>query len=150
MKYSLILLLFVFSQIHAQIGNENLSQGLTEQELTKAKEDYKQMMKTETWVNNHKLTKDFANKTNAVLLKSPTPPKDRESLIQLLEQNLGQTQFKSISEAKDYIAKMDESEAKMKAENKELFEMMSRATQTQRREIAKPFFELSMKERGLR
>lgn len=126
-----------FSQtpIHYEIKGK----GLSENELATACENFVKMIKTDTYTNNEKLTKEFAKKTGPVLLELPQDfISDRELFNSWLEKNITKTNFKSLTEAKFLVDKMVSSTEKLMLENAELYALINKATAEQIVKIRKP------------
>jgi 16S rRNA G527 N7-methylase RsmG len=73
--------------------------------------------------------------------------KNKSTALKLIENNLKKTKFKSVAEAEKDIDDMVLSTEKMENENKQLHQLLARATTEQRHQIFQPLFEKSRKER---
>ena len=65
----------------------------------------------------------------------------KTAFLKWLKSNIKNTQFKTTEEAEAYIDDMTSVSDKMIKENKELYDMISRATKEQIIKIRKPFFD---------
>jgi hypothetical protein len=135
------LFLFIFFCINlsfAQPETKLTRNGLTESELKIACDGYKKMMETETYLLHQNKTKEFAKKMNNTLTSAPIDITNKDFFYNWLEKNISKTSFKNINEAKVFIDDMVAITEKLTEENKELFNLIKRATPEQIREIRMP------------
>ena len=137
--------LFFFLNVYGQssdllINNNSYKQGLSYDELNTACKKYIEMMETETYQLYEEKTKTFAIKMNNTLINAPSNFWDKNAFLKWLKSNIKNTQFKTTEEAEAYIDDMTSVSDKMIKENKELYDMISRATKEQIIKIRKPFF----------
>ena len=98
-------------------------------------------METETYQLYEEKTKTLAIKMNNTLINAPSNFWDKNAFLKWLKSNIKNTQFNTTEEAEAYIDDMTSVSDKMIKENKELYDMISRATKEQIIKIRKPFFD---------
>jgi hypothetical protein len=143
MKYIIIIFSLLLSiSVNAQTSSaQNVEKELlTEQEVKIAKELYIKMMQTETYKLQRQNMTRFRQKLNGVNIypkniNPETLEEDSKMAKKKLEENIAKTKFGSFKEAIDLMEEGKALTAKMMDENKELFDLIKRASAEQIREI---------------
>lgn len=129
----------VYGQSTAHLPKpDSIKKGLSKIELKSACEKFKSMLTTETYKNYEGKTKFFAKKMGDLFLEAPANFYEKEVFIPWLKKNIAKTSFASMQEAELLIEDMVSTNIKVMTENKELYNLFSKATAEQFIEIRKP------------
>jgi len=152
MKFKFLIIFLSFSYLcKAQITDSKNKIGLTKEELAIACDEYKKMTETTSYLESEKKIRAFAEKTKELLIIERVPIdslKNRNIALKFISKNINKTKFKSITEAEIFINEMFLISEKREKENQHLYELMSRATAEQIRQISQPFFKKVKSELG--
>ena len=128
----------------AKVESNSLKVGLSKEELATACDKYIKMVETDTYFEKEKKVKIFAEKTEYLVISENAPfdsIKNKALALKFISNNIKKTKFKSIAEAELCMDEMFLSQEKEEAENKLLYELLSRATPEQIMKISQPFFD---------
>lgn len=144
----------------------DIKKPLTEEEVKLGTALYEAMVKTETYKTNNEYILYHIDMLNGVKLLSieemieinnsygNDPEIIQQKTEKILTKNIGKTKFKSVKEAMEVYKKSIELQEKQIEENKKLYDLMSRATVSQIREIIAPgrrnFYDILYENRNLR
>jgi len=143
MNYKVFLLSLIYClSSYGQEGNK--STGLSDAEFSYAVEEYAKMTKTDTWLEYHKVLVKFSELMGDAMLAAQPDWRDKEEFKQWVKQNLSKTKCKTIEEAFLIVDDLDAHAQKVHEENKELHELMRKATAKQLLKIWQPLAELAI------
>lgn len=146
MKSLLFFLAFVLTASSQTPASKNTKGfGLSPLEFESVKSMYAKMMETETYIKFHEGIRELNKKSNGVKLVDTSDLlgiKDtvdvKKRLRTLLADDLSKTDFKSPDEAVDMIYANAILMQKLMKENKELYDLLPKASKSQFKEILEP------------